>query len=232
LLAGLCLFAACLPVLAAPVGEVTHLTGTLSSKQRNGSVKLLSLKSQIEEGDELSTQDGTYARIKFNDGAELVLRPNTQLKVDAYSDAQQNKGSDNIVLSLLRGGLRAVTGLVAKRNRDSFQLKTPAATIGIRGTHFGVLVCNGDCQNVPTINNLPPNDGTHVDVASGSIIIRNAGGTMVITPGQFGFVANLQTPPIIMPPGQGAPVTMPSSISQNNSNGIGIGQARDAECAM
>ena len=217
---------------AGSVGQVTHLSGTLTAKRADGSVKLFSVKSDVQEGDTLSTEQETYARVKFADGGEVVLRPGSQLKVAAYSFDQAKPQSDNILLNMLKGGLRAVTGLVGKRNRDAVSVATTTATIGIRGTHFGALICQNDCGGVPTVSGKPPENGLHLDVADGAIVVRNAAGQQVITSGQFGFVQNANTPPVIVPPSQGIQVTMPTSISQNQSSGRGVGKAKENECAV
>jgi hypothetical protein len=215
---------------ASPVGQITHLSGTLTAKRADGSVKLFAVKSEVEPGDTLSTEQDTYARIKFADGGELVLRPGSQLKVAAYAYDQTKPESDSIVLNMLRGGLRAVTGLIGKRNRDAVSFTTTTATIGIRGTHFGALICQNDCGGIPTVSGKPPENGLHLDVADGAIVVRNAAGEQVINTGQFGFVQSATTVPVIVPPSQGIQVTMPSSISQNNASGRGIGKAKDNEC--
>ena len=217
---------------AGAVGRVTHLSGTLIAKRADGSTKLFSTKSEVQEGDTLSTEQETYARIKFADGAEVVLRPGSQLKIAAYAFDEAKPQSDNIVLSMLKGGLRAVTGLVGKRNRDAVSVSTTTATIGIRGTHFGALICQNDCGGIPTVTGNPPENGLHLDVADGAIVVRNTAGQQVITSGQFGFVQSASTPPVIVPPSQGIQVTMPTSISQNNSSGRGIGKVKEGECAV
>lgn len=217
---------------AGPVGQVTHLSGVLTAKRADGSIKLISVKSEVQEGDTLSTAEETYARVKFADGGEVVLRPGSQLKVAAYSFDQAKPESDNIVLSMLKGGLRAVTGLVGKRNRDAMNVTTTTATIGIRGTHFGALICQNDCGGVPTVSGKPPENGLHLDVADGAIVVKNAAGQQVITSGGFGFVLNANTPPVIVPPSQGIQVTMPTSISQNSSSGRGVGKVKENECAV
>jgi hypothetical protein len=128
----------CIPAAhAATAGQVTHLSGTLSAKKPDGTSKLLSVKSDVLEGDTLSTESETYARIKFNDGGEVVLRPGSQLKIESYAYNAAKPESDNIVMNMFKGGLRAVTGLVGKRNREKVTFQTETATIGIRGTHFG-----------------------------------------------------------------------------------------------
>ncbi|MDO8340357.1 MAG: hypothetical protein Q7T59_00080, partial [Candidatus Woesebacteria bacterium] len=65
----------CIPAAhAATAGQITHLSGTLSAKKADGTSKLLAVKSDVAEGDTLSTEKETYARIKFADGGEVVLR--------------------------------------------------------------------------------------------------------------------------------------------------------------
>jgi hypothetical protein len=219
-------------VEAATAGQITHLSGTLSAKRADGTSKLLSVKSEVMEGDTLGTESETYARVKFNDGGEVVMRPGTQIKIESYSYNAAKPESDSIVMSMFKGGLRAVTGLIGKRNREKVSFQTETATIGIRGTHFGALLCQNDCGGVPTTGGTPPPNGLHVDVASGAITMSNGAGSVQINAGQFGFVANRNAPPGIVPPQQGIQVTMPSSISQNKGGGRGVGKGDDAECKM
>lgn len=217
---------------AKVVGQVTHLSGTLIAKRADGTAKVFSVKSEVEEGDTLSTEQDTYARIKFVDGGEVVLRPGTQLQVAAYSFNRAKPAAGNVFLNMLKGGMRAVTGLIGKSNHDAVSYGAVTATIGIRGTHFGALFCQNDCGGIPTVSGKPPENGLHVDVASGAIVVRNAAGQQVISAGQFGFVQSANTLPVLVPPSQGVQVTMPSSISQNNSSGRGIGKANSSECTV
>lgn len=48
---------------------------------------------------------------------------------------------------LLKGGFRAVSGLIGKVNRDDYRVSTPVATIGIRGTRYGARLCQGECSD-------------------------------------------------------------------------------------
>jgi len=217
---------------AQTAGTVTHLSGTLSVKRAEAPAKLLSVKSEIKEGDLLTTETDTYARIKFADNSEVVLRPNSQLKIEGYAFNQAKPESDNVMLSMLKGGLRAVSGLIGKRNRDKVNFSTATATIGIRGTHWGMLMCQNDCGGVPTTGGRPPPNGLHLDVADGSIVVSNGAGQVQLNAGQFGFVGGPNVPPAAVPPQQGIQVTMPSSISQNKGAGQGIGKGKEGECAL
>jgi hypothetical protein len=211
---------------------ITHQSGTLSAKRADGTSKLLSVKSDVLEGDTLGTEAETYARIKFADGGEVVMRPGTQLKIESYAYNAAKPESDNVIMNMFKGGLRAVTGLIGKRNRDKVSFHTETATIGIRGTHFGALLCQNDCGGVPTTGGTAPPNGLHVDVTSGAVVVTNTAGSIQVGAGGFGFVANANTAPIPVPPQQGIQVTMPSSIAQNKGGGKGIGKGDDAECKM
>jgi hypothetical protein len=207
-------------VLAQVVANVTHLSGLLSVQRADGSKKVLALKSEVLQGDLLSTSADTYARLKFTDASELVLRPGTQLRVDRVSYDVAKPEADSLSLSLLKGGMRAVSGLIGKRSKESVQYTTPTATIGIRGTHFGVLYCEDNCSDIATVNGTVPPNGLHVDVAQGAVELKNAAGSLVVNTGEFSFVLNSTTAPVTVPPDQGVQVTMPTSISQNKSTDV------------
>lgn len=215
------------------VGQVTHLSGTLVGRMDGQTQpRLLSNKSTISPGETLATQGETYARVKFNDGTEVVLRPNTQFKIEAFSYDEKEPSKDNIVFGLLKGGLRSVSGLISKRNKEKIQYTTSTATVGIRGTHFGMLMCSADCANIPTVTGSMPADGLHVDVAAGQIIVTNPAGSQTINPGQFGYVPAANAPPTIVPPQSGVRVTLPAVIAANNTGGRSIGnpQSGAADC--
>ena len=215
------------------VGTVTHLSGTFSVLRSDGTSKMLSIKSAVQEGDLLKTEDDTYARVKFVDGGEVVLRPNTQFKVEKYAYAEDDAGKDNVLVSLLKGGLRAVTGLVGKRSREKVSVNTTVATIGIRGTNWGMLLCQNDCGAIPTTTGGPPPNGLHTDVAQGSIAVTNQAGSQVLSAGQFGFVGGPALPPMVVPPNQGIQVTIPQSIAVNTGRGLSPGgNAGAAGCAF
>jgi len=116
-------------------GNVSQLSGTLSVKKPDGSMRILSQKSEIQSGDTLNTQKDSYAQIKFADGAQITLKPNTSVKIEAFNFVESEPQKDSFLYSLVKGGLRAVSGLVGKRgDAEAYKMETATATIGIRGT--------------------------------------------------------------------------------------------------
>jgi hypothetical protein len=186
-------------VLAQGAGSVTHLSGTLSVQRADGSVRILSQKSEVNPGDVLTTQRDSYAQINFSDGSSMTMRPNTQVKVEQYRFAQDRPQEDSSFMRLLKGGLRTVTGLVGKRgNMDAYKIGTNTATIGIRGSSGDTLECSEGCDGVTsTSGNLEP--GTYHATYTGSYYLQNEGGILTIDEGKFAFVKNSASPPVILP---------------------------------
>jgi hypothetical protein len=184
-------------VLAAAAGTVTHLSGTLSVQRPDGSVRILSQKSEVNQGDVLTTQRESYAQINFADGSSLTMRPETQLKIETFNFVQDRPQEDSSFMRLVKGGLRTVTGLVGKRgNQDAYKIGTNTATIGIRGS-------SGQTEVNPP--NLP--EGTYHATFTGSYYLQNEAGITTIGEGQFGFVRDPRSPPTILPGDPGLKLT-------------------------
>jgi hypothetical protein len=178
-------------------------------------VRLLSEKSDVKVGDVLSTERESYAQVKFTDGGQLTLRPNTQVKVEGYSYDERRPESDGFVMQLFKGGLRSLTGLIGKRgNRDAYKMVTTTATIGIRGTDYSAI----DVPPPPPGQSPPPGSpppGVYVSVADGQVIFTSGGVGQEVGVGQTAFSASFTLPPQIVPAPPGLPqVTPPPSFGQ------------------
>jgi hypothetical protein len=213
------------------VGTVTHLSGPLLAKKNDGTTRILTRSAPVEEGDTLVTEKRTYARIKFKDESDVTLKPGTQFKVDKFSFDEKNPKDDSAVMNLVKGGLRTVTGKVGKRgNQDAYEMKTPTATIGVRGTSYGADFCQpGTCGQLPK--------GLYVSVLAGTIELSNAAGKQQFLQNQSGFVASTNVPPIVLPKRPDIPFTPPPSITAPSTSGqkdgaAGAGSAKPVDCEV
>ncbi|NML62331.1 FecR domain-containing protein [Massilia sp. RP-1-19] len=202
-------------------GTVVHLSGPLLAKKADGSVKVLARKSEVEQGDTLVAEKGTYAQIRFIDNSEITLRPDTTFKIEAFAYDEARPDADSASFNLVKGGLRSVTGLLGKRNKEKFSLKTPTATIGIRGTTFIAQYVPTAAPAMPATPGRPPAapslaPGLYVQVVDGAINLTNTGGAMNFTAGQFGFVRNNITPPVIVPPNPALKFMPPPAFSSSS----------------
>jgi hypothetical protein len=129
---------------AQTVGEVEFARGAGFAQSAGQIPRILGKGLALKEGDRLTTADSASAIIKLADGTRMTVRPNTELLIQQYQfkeDARDN----SMVMNLLRGGLRAVTGLISKGSPDAAKLRTTTATIGIRGTDFDARLCAKEC---------------------------------------------------------------------------------------
>lgn len=78
-------------------------------------------------------------RIDFLDETRVDLTEHARLTIDEFVyDPANDIGSLSIKASL--GGVRYASGQIAKRYRQNVKIKTPSATIGVRGTDFIMVV--------------------------------------------------------------------------------------------
>jgi len=218
--------------LALAAGTVTHLSGTLYVKRADGAIRLLSERSRVTQGDELSTERSTYAQVKFDDGGQVTLRPNTRVKIDSFAFDKAEPKKDGFVMSLLKGGFRAITGLIGKRaNRNAYRVTTSTATIGIRGTDYTAINVLPPEQNAPP---LPPGlrPGSYVQVADGAIVMISGGREQVAQQGQTVYSPGRNLPPELIPPPPSLPrVAPPPSFSQS-SGSASINAGDGPECVI
>lgn len=191
-----------LHAFAQVAGTVTQLSGPMMAKKADGKIKVLSLKSEVEAGDTLVTEKNTYALVKFIDNSEITLKPSTTFVVEQFAYQADQPEGDRASFNLVKGGLRSLSGLLGKRSKEKFSLKTPAATIGIRGTYFTAeyvapltTVPTSVAPTVPTPVRPP---GLYVQVLDGLIHVTNPAGTSNFSAGQFGYAPNFTQPPLVL----------------------------------
>lgn len=194
-------------VYAAGAGQVQNLSGTLSAQRADGSVRILSQKSEVNPGDVLTTQKDSYVQINFTDGSSMTMRPNSQMKLEAYQFDEGKPQEDNAFFRLIKGGLRTVTGLVGKRgNQDAYRIGTATATIGIRGSSGETLDCSQGCDGVVAGGEKLERAVIQITF-TGAYIMQNEAGSQIIGEGQFGIARDPKTLPEIHP-GQPAGVNL------------------------
>ncbi|WP_229215392.1 FecR domain-containing protein [Duganella sp. CY15W] len=232
---------------AQVAGTVVQLSGPLMAKKADGAVRILSMKSEVESGDTLVTEKNTYAMVKFIDNSEITLKPSTTFKVENFSFEAGNPNADSASFNLVKGGLRSVTGLLGKRNKEKFAMKTPTATIGIRGTTFIAEWVEPSAEAVAAreayllastaaldplaapvqplmlaqgpVPNMPPTikPGLYVQVIDGIINLSNSGGSQTFNAGQFGFTPNVTTQAVVIPQNPGLRFSPPPVFNPTSS---------------
>lgn len=115
-------------------GEVN----ALSEQQARALVR----RSPIYNMDLVTTGQQSTTQLRMIDGALLSMQASSELAIASYEfDTQTEQGSIN--MSLLKGGLKTVTGALQQKP-DNYKLMTPVASIGVRGTHYEAELIEGD----------------------------------------------------------------------------------------
>ena len=193
------------------IGRVMRAQGELSAKGKSGAERRLPLGSAVYEGDTLITGNKSYAVVAFRDESRVTLQQSTQFHVEQFN-YNKVKSEENAILRLLKGGVRVVTGLIGRGNRDNYKFKMSTATIGIRGTGFDAW-CNGPCASEaanPGATTGDPLDGAGVYVWSGEVVLVSPGGSFVVALQQAAIIARDTGKPIRI-------IAIPSSILDNTT---------------
>ena len=143
------------PVPAPPVGRALRKGDTVNQGE---TVKIGADSSMV---------------LRFQDGQVVAMTANSSLAINNYVYNAAEPAKSNVLLSLLNGGMRALTGLIGKARPQAVAYRAGNATIGIRGTDV--------------IMNFAGNDVV-VSVVGGQISFTFAGQTVTIPAGQGTYV--------------------------------------------
>jgi len=123
------------PALAAKIGVAAAVRNDVTD---GSSGQKMAAGSQLFEQQVVKTGDASSAQLLFLDQTSLSLGPKAQIKLDKFVYDPSRKTGD-VVLAATKGAFRFVSGTQDPR---SYQIRTPVATIAVRGTIV-------DCYIVP-----------------------------------------------------------------------------------
>ncbi|KAF0114831.1 MAG: extracellular endo alpha-1 4 polygalactosaminidase or related polysaccharide hydrolase-like [Rhodospirillaceae bacterium] len=174
-------------------GVVFRLRG-IALLQRGDDESQLAEGNPVGVGDTVKTGAGARLEIVFNDGSDIVLGELAALLIEAFEPVTDKRGLARLAVE--RGAFRAD---VTKLEGPPFTVRTPVATIGVRGTQFW-----GGPMGVRRLG---------VMLLSGVITVENAGGQRILDrPGTGTFIDTPQTAP--EPPREWSPATRAQALEQ------------------
>ena len=167
---------------STPIGMIETLQGTAEATRADGSKVILKQGMEIFSGDILETSKGSSIGIVLEDDSTLSLAESGRMVMDdVVFDVKSQEG--NATISIVQGVFSFVSGQIAKTGPDAMVLKTPVATLGIRGTKVaGSAAAEGQAN---TISLLPDADGSVGEISvtngAGTVFLNQAGATTSIT---------------------------------------------------
>lgn len=179
----------CLPhsAWAAVAGRFQFVAGDVRIVSADGRERPAIKGGEIHEKESIFSGKTGSAQLRMIDDGIVAVRPETSLRIDEYKFANKEDGTERGFFSLLKGGFRSITGLIGRGNRDNYGIRTPSATIGIRGTDHETVHLTAALPNLP--------EGTYNKVNTGATAVN---GTLVGA-NQVAYAPNLNTPASILP---------------------------------
>ena len=169
-------------------GEVISSHGATEA-QSNGRKRPLAKGDPVCVGETIVTSQTSTLQIRMADDGLVSVRPETQLKIEQFAYAGTSK--DISVFSLLKGAGRFVTGKLGKRYPQNDLLRTPTATIGVRGTdHEATVILPSDRSSYRS--------GTYDKVNQGITFIKTEKGEIDIHPRQVGLAVGAEVMPVLL----------------------------------
>lgn len=170
-------------------GKVVAVRGSANASGPSGT-RSLSRGNTIFAGDTLTTGSASRLLIRFADNSALALREDSQFRVNTF-DTTSKKNSN----SLFKGSMRMLTGAISKANPKGFEVKTPVAVIGVRGTEFHL---NYRCKQKSTRTS---GSGCKLQVwnEKGVLLVRNNTGAVSLVAGRYVEIGSSNDPIVPRP---------------------------------
>jgi hypothetical protein len=160
--------------LAQGAAVATSVTGSAQVQTGSSTPRTLRQGDEVRQGDTVSTGVNSSLVLKFDDGEVAALTQNSRMAITAYQYRPEAR-TGNVLLSLINGGMRAITGLIGRTQPERVAYRAATTTIGIRGTDIDVVT-----------------DGTNVAVTvnDGVITFTYMNQTVTVNAGQAAFTNN------------------------------------------
>ena len=161
-------------LLYAKVGDVIEQKGRTNVERGSDTFKEIEKEFDVESMDTVRTKDGRTA-IQFIDETRVDVTEHSKLVIDDFVyDPNTKTGSLSLKASF--GTIRYASGQIAKNSRQNVKIKTPTATVGVRGTDFSMTV---DELGSSTIVLLPSCNTNYVCVV-GEISVSSEVGMVIM----------------------------------------------------
>jgi hypothetical protein len=164
--------------LALADARVHSMTGTVSAATGPAPAQPVKVGDTIRSGQTAVTGANSTVVLQFPDGQLAALTPNSRMTIEQYQYNEQAR-SGNVLLNLVSGGMRAITGLIGRNSPEKVSYKAATATIGIRGTDITLA---NDAGTVTVI------------VGNGTVSFTYNGQTVTIPQGSAVNVRTVATP--------------------------------------
>jgi hypothetical protein len=166
-------------------GKIDLIEGDVHLFDRQKKPRIVHASDNIYEGDSIATGNDGEIHLTMADEGFIAVRPNTTMRITRYR--AQGDDQDNAVIGLLVGSLRCITGWIGKYRPHEYKIRTPTATIGIRGTdHEPMVLPEGSTEGEPGTYDKVNFGGSYIKTAQGSVEVSPQHAAFAPVPGKQG----------------------------------------------
>lgn len=124
------------------IGRVIRTAGVVNAIDTAGAERPLARGSEVFMNEIIVTGPRGSTQLRLTDGAVISLEADSEFSVDDYEFDGAGGAADSVIMTMARGTMRTLTGAIGDDPADTYTLNTPFASIGVRGTEYGVVVDN------------------------------------------------------------------------------------------
>ena len=214
----------------AGIGMVSENKGTACEVERNKK-KMPGVKGAEIESMDTYTTGACTSNITFKDDTKVKVTENSRLLIDDFVFDPKKSDAGKLALKVGMGTVRYASGQIAKNNPQQVNIKTPTATVAVRGTDFTMTVD----ETGESLVMLVPSCKDEKDVKQfeldeqrckvGSIVVSTSAGSVTL---DKAFEATYVTSTSMMP----TPPVVVSTIESKIGNNLIIVKPQEVQQAI
>lgn len=124
---------------SAPIGKILAADGQVEAIHPDGSVRLLSRRSDLFVGETIKVGPSGRAQLRLADDSNFALQAGTEFTINAFEFDADAATADTAVMTLSKGGFRSISGRIGEAAADTSRIETPHANISGSGLLSAVL---------------------------------------------------------------------------------------------
>ena len=124
------------------IGRIIRTTGIVNGVNAAGDERPLARGSNVYMGETIATGPSGNVQMRLTDGAMITLNEDSVFIVNDFQYDGEGGADDTVIMTMTRGTMRTITGVIGDATGDTYEMNTPFASIGVRGTEYGVVVDN------------------------------------------------------------------------------------------
>lgn len=177
------------------VGSITDINGAPAQLERSKKKITADKGTGVEMNDTITTAR-TSLGITFEDKTKVRITEQSRLVIDDFVYDPKNKDASRMGMKVALGTVRFASGQVAKNNPQKVAIKTPTASIAVRGTDFTMTVDEVGKSLVILLPSCPSNAKSEKDCVVGEIEVSTDVGSVILNQAyQATIAASASQPP-------------------------------------